>query len=559
MSIGSIAEGLSNLGEERRNKLAALFVVVIAFFVYANSLGNGFVWDDADVIVTNPVLRGSPVSLFKSIDTTRDNETLPYYRPLTILTFLVEERLHGLMPFPMHLINVLLHAVTAFLVYLLVQSLGSDIKTSFLAGVLFAVHPINTEVVDFISARNGLLSGFFILLAFLIHHRSVMRKNISGGFLAAFFLLAGLFSKETALVALPFIIAQEFFAIKTNISRSRFQAAMRLLPYAAVLSCYLIMRWMTLSRFGIQTSIIPGMGAEKLQSIYKIPDLWERLVFNFYIIPRYIITFIWPVALSVRYSIPTNFQPFIISLTFAWICIAAIMGWLFTRGRSRTTLFGLAWFALFYVPISGIVMFPSSPMADRYMYVPAIGLWIVIADQARRFLLNGALPRKYGFIVAALILLALGGLTVRRNMDWKNEITLFSRFVEQYQGDAYSHLGLGNAYFAERNQGSQYLDLAEAEYKQALALNPVLPGVYTNMGYILLARGDAEGAVRYYTTALGIYPLDKEALLNRGIALELLGRPQEAVADFRRFLSITGYELAEARPYAEARIRELSR
>lgn len=559
MSFGRIAEGLSILGEGRRNQLAALFVVVIAFFVYANSLGNGFVWDDSDVIVTNPALRGSPFTLFQSIDTIGDNETLPYYRPLTILTFLIEERLHGLMPFPMHLINVLLHAATAFLVYLLVRSFGSEIKTAFLAAVLFAVHPINTEVVDFISARNGLLSGFFILLAYPIHRGSVLRKNLSGGFIAAFFLLAGLFSKETALVALPFIIALEIPAIRTNISGARYQAAMRLLPYAVVLSCYLIMRWMTLSRFGIQTSVIPGMGAEKLQNIYKIPDLWERMANNLYILPRYMLTMIWPVALSMRYTIPGNFQPFILSLTVAWLCIAAVMSWLFTRGRSQITFFGLAWFALFYVPVSGIAMFPSSPMADRYMYVPAIGLWLIAADQASRFLLTGDSVRKYGFVIVALILLALGGLTVRRNMDWKNEITLFSRFLDQYPGDVYSHTGMGNAFFGERNQGSKYLDLAEAEYKQALAMNPILPGVNTKMGYIHLARGDSEGAVHYYTIALGIYPLDKEALLNRAIALELIGRPKEAVEDFRRFLSTTGYELAEARPYAEARIRELTR
>lgn len=546
--------------EARRALFFGLLVAAIAFLVYANSLGNGFVMDDYTVIVSNPLLRDSPGALFNYIDSTRENETLPYYRPLTILTFLLEERLHGLAPFPMHLVNVLLHAATAFLVYLMALTvLGKDARTAFLAGVLFAVHPINTEVVDFISARNGLLCCLFMLIAYLVHHRSVLRKNIWGGVLAAVFLSASLFSKETALMAFPFIVALEFSSLRAGESGLRTQAVLRLLPYAAVLIFYMIVRWKVLSQFGIQTSIIPGMGAEKLQSVYEIPNLAARLMLNVYLIPRYILAFVWPIALSPRYAIPSDFNPLIPALTAVWFCIVFAVGWLLTRGRSKTTIFGLAWFALFYLPVSGVAMFPSSPMADRFMYIPAIGLWIIASDQINKVLVGNPAFGTYALSAVALVTLVLGGITVRRNMDWKDEVRLMTRFVEQYPEDAYSHLGLGNAYFAERDRRERYLDFAELEYTKALGLNPVLPGVYTNMGYIALARGDSEIAVHYYTRALSIYPLDKEALLNRGIAHENLGKQKEARQDFLRFLAIKGYELADARPYAEARVRALSK
>ena len=97
----------------KKDALGGIVVAMVALLVYANSLGNGFVWDDELVIVTNPVLRGEPLDLFRSIDTGRDTDLSPFYRPLTYLSFLVEHRVHTLVPFPMHAINVVLHAANA--------------------------------------------------------------------------------------------------------------------------------------------------------------------------------------------------------------------------------------------------------------------------------------------------------------------------------------------------------------------------------------------------------------------------------------------------------------
>ena len=96
---------------DKKELLTGFLVTVVAFLVYANSLGNSFVGDDHSVILHNPLLRGSPLSLFSGIDTTSDTELLPFYRPLTYLTFLIEQRLHGLTPFFVRLFNVLLHLI----------------------------------------------------------------------------------------------------------------------------------------------------------------------------------------------------------------------------------------------------------------------------------------------------------------------------------------------------------------------------------------------------------------------------------------------------------------
>jgi tetratricopeptide (TPR) repeat protein len=526
-------------GEVRRGQYFGLLVAAIAFLVYANSLGNGFVWDDDVVIVANPALRGSALSLFSTIDTGRAIELTPYYRPLTVLTFLIEERAHGLTPFPMHLVNVLLHAANAFLVYLLARSLVIDTYAALLAGLLFAVHPINTEAVDFISARNTLLSGFFILVAYLLHRRSIIRENFSGALAGAVFLLAGLFSKETALAGLPFIIAQEITQLRSTSGRLR--AVGRLLPYAVCIASYLVLRNNTLSNAGVKIAVLSGLGM--------------RLLDNLYIIPRYLLTVLWPTALSAKYFIPDDLHLLALPLGAAWICIIALLAWLSTRGRSHVTLFGLAWLTAFWLPVSGIFPIPSAPFADRYLYIPAIGLWLVVSDQAFRLVPANVTARRYGVIAAALILLMLAGLTVRRNLDWKGDISLFSRIVEQYPEQAFGHHNLGCAYLDKLRS----LDLAEEEFQRALALDPLFPRLRTQLGYIQLLRGDYAGAVQHYNEAVFQNPFDAEAFLNRAIALDRLGRYGDAVADYKRFLAMPGNELAGARPQAEARVRELTK
>lgn len=540
-------------------RFPGLFVAIIAFLVYANSLGNGFVGDDHSVVLNNPVLQGTPLSLFSAIDTTSDAQLLPYYRPLTYLTFLIEERLHGFNPFLMHLFNVLLHSANAFLIYCLAHSLFRERYAPFFVALLFAVHPLHAEGVNFISGgRNTMLACFFSLIAYLLHHSSIGRGKFSFALGGAVFFLAGLFSKESALAVLPFILLQEIAPLRESVSGSRLRTAIRLFPYFAAVICYVVMRWMTLSALGIQTSIIPGLGTEKLQSMYIIPSLTERLLNNIFIIPKYLLTIIWPISLSSRYVVPENLHLLALPLLAAWLCIFTMLGWLFTRGRSPVTLFGLFWLTAFWLPVSGIVYFSSVPVADRFLYIPAIGLWIVVADQASRLLSSRNMPGKYVIAAVIFIILFFSALTLRRNLDWHSDMTLFTRLVEQYPENAYGHFNLGSAYIQRRSPND--LKLAEEEFEKALALDPAMQEVHTPLGYTRLEQGNFEGALSAYSRALEIYPLDKDARINRGIAFEKLGRYNEALADYQFFLTIPGYNnIPGSREHAERKVLELSR
>lgn len=527
----------------KRDLFFGLLVAVIAFLTYANSLGNGFVWDDTNVVLNNPVLRGSPLSLFHSLDDA-GFKWIPYYRPLTLLTFLFEDRLHSLTPALMHLLNIMLHSANAFLVYHLARSFVKDYRPPLLAGLLFAVHPLNAESVNFISGgRNTLLACFFVLSSYLCHLKGVTDRKNSFILSGAIFYIAGLFSKESAIMALPFLVAFEIPSLRSGITSSVPHSFVRLMPYAVGTMIYLTMRWMTLADHGIQFSVLPGLGA--------------RLTENLYIIPRYLLSLTLPTFLSARYVIPEYRQFPVVPLTAAWICISCIIGWLLTKGRSKTTFFGLIWFVAFWLPVSGIISFPSVPLADRYLYIPAIGIWIVIADQALRLLLLRVKVCNYSYIAGVIMILVLMTMTARRNMDWKSNISLFARLVEQYPKSAYGHAALGEAYL--KSQVADDLELAEQELTRAMTLEPSMKELYALLGHIRLNRGDFAGALQYYSEVLKKDPSDMETLLNRGIAFEGLGRIKEALADYQLFLSMPDdNNLQGSRQFAEEKVRELS-
>lgn len=540
----------------KRNIFFALFVAATAFIVYANSLGNGFSWDDSKVILNNPVLQGSPISLFSSIDTVSDAMLSPYYRPLTLMSFYIEKQLHGFNPFLVRLLNVLLHTTNAFLLYYLVRTLFSDKNSALLAALLFAVHPLHTEGVDFNSGgRNTMLTCFFVLSAYLLHHRSIVQKQIPFAMAGGLLFTAGLFSKESALAVAPFILVLEINFMRGEKTAIYSSAFLRLIPYFSGACLYLLLRWLTLSKLGVQTNIIPGLGTQTIQSMYIIPNLGSRLADNIYIIPRYLLTVFRPTALSPIYSVPEDLNLLALPIFTGWIFIIISLGWLFSRGRSYATLFGLLWIIIFWLPVSGIIYFPSAPLADRYLYLPAIGLWIIVADQAIRFIPNSLHVRRYASIITFLVLVILASLTMRRNLDWKTELALFSRAVEQYPDDARAHACLGGSYYNVQKQNPGFALQAEQHYERALSLDPTIQMAHTPLGHLKLDKGDLEGALYHYTEALNIYPYDKEARLNRGITFEKMRKLPEALADFKFFLTTPGYNIPGSREFAEAKIR----
>jgi len=232
--------------------------------------------------------------------------------------------------------------------------------------------------------------------------------------------------------------------------------------------------------------------------------------------------------------------------------------WLIVRSRNRAALFGLAWIVINYAPISNIVPIPSDQLTERYLYMPAVGFfigigalfsWLCSRERYRRLLWGGT----------AIVVIAFAGVTAQRNLDWRNNLSLFSSGVRNDPTSPAAHYNLGTAY---RENGD--LESARREWEKTLELKPDYADALTQMGTFAAVQGDLRLAERYYLSALQAPPGETDpdksmAHFNLGKVYEKWHQPQEALRHYRQFLETVPITYLEYKGEAEKRIALLKR
>ncbi len=254
-----------------KGRTAAIHMAAIlglSVLSYANTAANGFVWDDNDIIVNNPQNRDLSAipSLFASVDRTQTGHHAEYYRPLTRLTYVVDHQLFGGDAPGYHIENAFLHALAALALYLFVRAAFLDPRAAFAAAVVFAVHPVNSEAVDFLSTRNTVLAALFVFLSLFAYVRARESRRVLFLWLSWASFLAGLLCKETAVMLLATLPVLEWLS---PVSRSR---RSRLVPFLVVFAGYLALRWNALSGLvgtGLESS--PAAGAAGRRPLHRPP------------------------------------------------------------------------------------------------------------------------------------------------------------------------------------------------------------------------------------------------------------------------------------------------
>jgi len=494
-----------------------LFLTLATLVAYGNSLQNGFVWDDHDIIVNNAVNRdiANFFSLFSSADSTVAGNQKTYYRPLNRLTYMLDYQLFGLHPAGYHFVNILIHLMTVILLYFVARELFTKSVPAFIAALIFAVHPVNTEAVNFISARNSSLAAFFVLLTLMTYLHAQAENNKSSSYLSGLFFLMGLLCKEQAIM-LPFVLLI-FEMVKGRKDGTSIKAKLLpLLPFALATAIYLVLRIHALS------TVVGG---------YRITDgLWGRILQNIYVIPKYAMIILFPLRLNAFYSLPHDYLAKAAWLVLLWIVIIATF--LVIDKERAATKFGLLWLAINFVPISNIVPIPSAPIAERYLYLPAIGLWLIAADQAYR--LYGRFAFKRTLIASgAAIIICLAVITVNRNGDWRDDITFYSRMAETNPDSALAHFSLGLAY-RERDD----LQQAQAEWKRTAEIDPRYFNVFAYLGDSYIQINSLEQAEYYYKKEIEVNPDDAVTIYNMAVLKEKLHKPHEALLYYERFIKM---------------------
>lgn len=350
-----------------------------------------------------------------------------YYRPLLGLSFYGDHLLFDNHITFAHFINILLHLANTFLIYGILRLVvsNSEDDTPLLTAVFFGIHPLVTEPVNWISGRTDLLAGFFVLLSFLFFLQN-REKKPGWDLLAAFWFLCGLWSKEVALGLLPVILfaclQDEHFAIQ-----NKWKAiTKRVTPFFGATLLYGLMRTggQISHDIGIMSAIHGGHGAEDFPFFAKFLSLIKAIGF-------YSQKIFWPFPLN--FAIVEINRP--VALTVGIVALISLAGALLFFHR-RPIMLGIVWIICFLAPALPVAVnrIAWTPLAERYLYLPLMGLCLVMT-----FLLADSSRKKTITLAMGLILCGFGTATAQRNIVWQKNITLWKDVVEKSPNFAPGH------------------------------------------------------------------------------------------------------------------------
>jgi Flp pilus assembly protein TadD len=518
------------MGNRKQELVTAVVLCVLAVIVFANTFKNDFVgYDDQNLIVRNESIRSLSPSGIGGMFLPKHRGN---YQPLRTLSYAIDHAIWGMRPFGFQLTNIVLHAMTVIGVWLLVKKLAPD-PTAFVAALIFAVHPIHVESVTWMSARKDVLCLVFFLAAILLHEDSRKRESNSSYVLSLAATALALLSKLTAVMIPACIFLVEICQSGWPPFDELRRKIIRLLPHA-VLACLVIglnfARPDMVSTHGDALAGLEGAG----QSVTL--DIWLSMPL---VVCRYIGLLFLPFNLNTHYEVSRIFQvldfrvlaPVVFLLGLASAGIAGLL-----RGK-RVFAFSIGWFAVTFLPTSNLLP-TAAMMTDRYMHIPSIGFSILLASAllypARRIIGSGKpLPSLLAVLPIVAVVLVFSVLTIRRNADWLDTESLFTRTLLVNPRSVDAHLALGAV-----QTGRGDLDGAIKMYRKALEISPGNYRVLCNLGLTYKDKGWVQQAIRTLEQSRASNPEFLAARFHLALAYYDQKRFAEAIAEHKEVLRL---------------------
>jgi len=502
--------------------LVCLVLTAVTLTPYWQVKNHDFVNYDDDLYVSENRLVLKGLSL-EGIRQVFEEPLLGFWHPLTMLSHMLDCQLFGPDPGSHHLVSLLLHTFNTLLLFLVLRGMtGAPWQSAFVAA-LFAVHPFHVESVAWISGRKDVLSTSFWFLTMLAYGRYVRRPGLQGYALVQLFFLLGLMAKPM-LVTLPFVLLlMDYWPLgRMEGARRRGSGDFHLLFLEKV----------PLVILSVAASALALWAEEKMGAITSLDHLpfRDRIGNAPVSYATYVVKTFWPRGLAVYYPYPQ-------SLPLWKVAAAALMLVLVTAGTVRLIrkhpylIVGWGWFLGTLVPVIGLVQVGSHAMADRYTYIPLIGLFIMIAWGFQEVLNRHRYGTPALAVSAGAVLAVLAALTWSQVGHWKNSATLFDLAVKVTSNSDLGHYNLG---LALQREGR--IEEASVHYGEALRIRPDYPEAHANLGVILAKQGHLDLATAHFTEALRIDPDHAEGHNNMGLALSLQGRLDEAILHYVRAL-----------------------
>ena len=528
-------------------------VAIISFLLYVNTLGHQYTVDDVTVITNNKIVQ-------KGIDGIGEIFTTPYrkgywdrnenmYRPVSLVMFALEWELAGENAFVGHLVNVLLYSLTGFLLFyalaLLFENRKYSLQLAFLAALIFAAHPIHTEVVANIKSRDEILAFLFSVLSLFLLLKYVDKRKIYFIAVSLFSFLVALLSKENAITFLAVFPFAIYFFRNTEIRKNIFLCALFIIP----LIVYFVIRYSVLNHIGAheQIQLINN-------SLAAAPDFISRIATAIFIFWKYIQLLIFPHPLVSDYSynqiaIKSFSNPLVILsvLVLIFLIYVAIKG---IKSKSIFSFSVLYYFITISI-VSNVFILIEATMGERFLYMPSLGFAIALAYAIvvlieKKKENTGQFFNKKTIFVIIVLLFMYSFKTIDRNMDWKDNMTLLETDIKKADKSAREHFAYGSALYVERaiNENNpqlkqNYLNKSIFHLQRAAEIWPAYADAYNILGKVYLENKMPEFAVRSFQTAASYKNFsDAGFYMDFALAYGNAGDPVNAVANLEKALSI---------------------
>jgi tetratricopeptide (TPR) repeat protein len=519
---------------ERLSRLISAGLLLLILYAYYPIYHADFVnYDDGLYVIDNAALRDGLT--VKAIGWAFGSFYAANWHPLTLLSHLVDFKLYGLNAAGHHLTSVIFHIGNTLLLFLVLRLMTGSLWRSALVAFLFALHPLHVESVAWVSERKDVLSTFFMLLALLAWRRYVREKDWRFYGLTTLFFILGLLSKPM-LVTFPFLLLLLDFWPLNRIDRSDRGGRFRDRCFKALMANRgLVIEKIPFFILGIAVSVITVIAqsqAGAVSSVEALP-LGMRLANAVVAFTQYIIHMLIPAGLGVFYPHPgTDLSPWLVLASLCFILLVTSLG-LRLRRQKPHLIMGWLWYAGMLVPVIGIVQVGMQAMADRYTYLPLIGIFIMLAWSLP------ALPfRKQGVMVTAVALLAAIAvflvIQTRRQVGyWMDTGTLFSRTDAVTQNNILAKL-MSAAQLGQKGK----TQLAREKYEEVLRISPRNVTAHHHYGMFLASRGLLKEGIGHLKEAVRLQPDSVTANRSLGLVYLWSGETVEAGKHLRDALRL---------------------
>ena len=527
-------KNLTDLFRSRLTPLIGLALIMGTLALYWPVRHHDFVnYDDGKFVSKNIHVRAGltwdSIKWALTADLVTPAFNADYWTPVTFLSHMITVELFGMEPSAHHLVNLLLHFLNTLLLFLLLRWMTGALWPSAAVAALFAIHPLHVESVAWISERKDVLSMFFGLLTIGAYVRYSRVPTVGRYLVMVLAFALGLMSKAM-LVTLPcLLLLIDYWPLGRLRPVGWRDVAERIIWW------HLVKEKLPLFGMAAACLLITYLALERDEALYSLATLpfGARLANALVAYVAYIKMMFWPTGLAVIYPHPGAtlplWQPVAAAVVLVAISLLVMMG----GRRWPYGVTGWFWYLGTLVPVVGLVQAGEQAMADRYTYLPLIGLFLIIAWGVADFV-NGRLERKIAMALVAGVVLSLLFVGARVQVGyWRNSITLFEQTLRVTSDNHVAHNSLGGA-LAKRGKR----DEAVAQYREALRIKPSYTRARSNLGLLLTEQGKLDEAIAHFSRVLEIRPNYASAHNNLGLALARQRDLPRAVAHYTESLRL---------------------